>query len=525
MTSQEQQTENLIDVVQFVDDGCTEIFDFKKFEKPPAVDTWQPVGDEIIFKHEKGSIILPVSDVYAMKSLELDYFILSPKKCYNSQMMRDHICHYMNYFLKFYDTEHELLSIYYKIKILIDTAGDKYDKAQFIKDLYRYFMRGSLYYKARMMNEDNYALDLQYRNTKNPGLQYTDKHAKLFLINSIIMNMMIPLMTHYIKKTNISATNAFISECFDELFDMYDVDLFNKLYETALSNISKNERQNAGIWRKQGIRAKNVVTHSLASVSNIIVNIMPKYIYKENAIKFNFSSILNNTSFQITDIGYEYNFISLNSSRRDQENNSEFDKFESYLTKQDEALYLQNKMAGEETMQRIELAYGPFSEDEIEFYMKELSKNRNGYDGIINKFQKGLIFNLFYGYFGDPITVLSINQKDYIKLMISAKKMLLNKGMVILPYILSGKVKRMINRKTVNKKENERIIVSPLHAAMMDRYKDSPEIIEYITSNLAIILTSEFQIIDYEDSSINGYKLETPPEFIFEELYNYVDLI
>ena len=41
--------------------------------------------------------------------------------------------------------------------------------------------------------------------------------------------------------------------------------------------------------------------------------------------------------------------------------------------------------------------YGPFSDEEIDFYMKRL-ENESG--NVINEFQKTLVFNLFYKYFG-----------------------------------------------------------------------------------------------------------------------------
>ena len=68
-------------------------------------------------------------------------------------------------------------------------------------------------------------------------------------------------------------------------------------------------------------------------------------------------------------------------------------KFESHLTKQNEALYLQNKVNCEQTMRDLDVLYGPFDDDEIDYYIERLSK-----DGkfVINSFQKDLVFNLFY---------------------------------------------------------------------------------------------------------------------------------
>ena len=269
------------------------------------IDEWVPEPEDEIFTYVKGAMVLPVSRFYGMSDNPLfDQFVLSPKRCYNSPEMGRHMSLYLNYFEKFYDPEKELLSIYYQMKYLIDIKGSMYPKSEFMNDLYRYFMRGSIYFKCKMLTDDNYLLNLTYRNTKNPGLQYNDKHAKLFLIISLIMNMTIPLITHYIHINKIQPVNDFIMEAYDMMFDLYDVDLYNKLYETALSNISRNEKHNAGLWKKQDIRGKNVTTHSLSSVSNIILNIIPKYEFRGNVVKMNFTSILNNTAFQVTDIGF-----------------------------------------------------------------------------------------------------------------------------------------------------------------------------------------------------------------------------
>ena len=86
------------------------------------------------------------------------------------------------------------------------------------------------------------------------------------------------------------------------------------------------------------------------------------------------------------------------------------------------------------TVKHIEEIYGPFEEEEINWYKKKLTV-----DGapVINYFQRQLVGYLYYKDFGDPITFMSLhNNTDYIKLIIAAKRMLLNSGMVLLPYII-----------------------------------------------------------------------------------------
>ena len=73
--------------------------------------------------------------------------------------------------------------------------------------------------------------------------------------------------------------------------------------------------------------------------------------------------------------------------------------------------------------------------------MRELSDNN---DNCINGFQKQLIFNLFYKYFGDSSSINAINKTDYIKLMISAKKILQNQYMILLPYIVTSRIDKLV---------------------------------------------------------------------------------
>ena len=94
------------------------------FQKPynwGYVDQWIPLPQDQLFKSIDKAIILPVSQYYGYDhSTDLDYFIISPKRCYNKPKMREHIVKYLNYFEAFYDTEHELIAVMSQIKYLID---------------------------------------------------------------------------------------------------------------------------------------------------------------------------------------------------------------------------------------------------------------------------------------------------------------------------------------------------------------------------------------------------------------------
>ena len=196
-------------------------------------------------------------------------------------------------------------------------------------------------------------------------------------------------------------------------------------------------------------------------------------------------------------------------------------RYESNLIKQDESLYIQSKMNSLETMNTIDTLYGPYDQWMIDFY-KERLKNEKGV--IINSFQKQMIFNLFYKMFGDVESIYAINTNDYIKLMLAAKSMLKQSNMIILPYIISGKVDKIVGRKSVNKKELLKLQSSSYYDMIMKKYRDE-KIVKSILSMIATILSSDFSIIDYTDRNLDGKHIEVVPEIVIEEVLMYTLLI
>ncbi len=294
--------------------------------KPEPVDEWKPSKEQEIFKYVKSAIVLPVSDFYNDHTdIRLDLFDTSKKRCYNKDKTKEHICLYLNYLLAYYDTDHELLSYYYKIKPMIDHEP-LYTKSMFIYDIKTYIMTKSMFHKISMMVEDNYKLNLNYKNAPNPSLQYTNHHGKILMAMSIMMNILIPIVSHFTKMKNLNS-NEFFLEVFNMVLNLSPGPyIYSKLYDTSFTNINKTKRVHGTMWDKQDIRGNTMTTHSSYCIDNIILNIMPRYVFSENIISFNYTSIKKNVGYRITDISYEFNFTPFSSAERDEDYNSEFDK-------------------------------------------------------------------------------------------------------------------------------------------------------------------------------------------------------
>lgn len=494
----------------------------------PLVDQWKPQPDDIYFSNAKDIIIAPIAQIYKYNAdnPRINYFWIKPKKSYNSDLLRDHCCDYLNYFEKYFDTEKEYLLNLANIKLHIDCFPE-YNVQSFIGDINRYIIQPSLFVKINNMVEHNYSLELSYKSANNPQLQYTDQDAKALMKLSIMMNLTIPLITHFAYTKKVPDIDEFLMDVYDWILYsqefLSNVNITSKLYETSISNVKRNVKNNAVIWAKQDIRGKDPITHSLGAVRNIILNIIPKYTFSQNMVSLNYTSIQKSNKFQVTDIQYEYSFVSLSSSKREGEDNaSDFDRFESNLTKADESKFLQVKYNYEFTMsQKIEAEWGPFDPAEVDFYMKEI-RNENG--EYINMFQKQLVFNIFYKYFGDSISINNINIIDYVKLIIAAKRILREGNMGILPYIVSGKVDKIVSRKSLNKKEIAEMEASQYYPLVVDKYKN-PKIISQALGTIATIITSNFRIIDFRNSEIHGKPISVETKIIIEETLMYMLLI
>ena len=215
-------------------------------------DSWVPKPEDIMFRTVKGYIITNVSEFFKLRKPDnnLDAFCISTKRSYNNPAMREHTVKYLNYFEKFYDTDHLLYSTYCRIKYYID-CEPSYSKELFFYDIMKYIIRGPMEYMTAKMVTDNYTLNLTYKSRTSPSLQYSNRHAMLLMKISVQINQIIPLLCHFMYKKKIQNTTDFLFEIYDKVIDHPDIDIYSKLYETAYSNVMRSVKTNGPIWNKQ----------------------------------------------------------------------------------------------------------------------------------------------------------------------------------------------------------------------------------------------------------------------------------
>ena len=166
-------------------------------------------------------------------------------------------------------------------------------------------------------------------------------------------------------------------------------------------------------------------------------------------------------------------------------------------------------------MQMIERKYGPFDKAEIEYYKEQL-QTKNGI--TVNRFQRELIYDIFYKMFGDTVSPRFLDNRDqYIELMLAAKKTLLQNGMIIMPYVISSKVEKLVTRKTISKKEEMEFTTLPTYPLLQRKYK-SDKVMLSLLSEIATVISSNFKIIDYYNKNIDGKIIDTNPSMVMAEM-------
>lgn len=496
------------------------------------IDDWMPTPNDIVLSYDRDVIIAPISKTLGMteSSYELDSFCLKSKKRYIDGL-KPKIFKYVNYFEKFYDPERELILVYANIKANCDLIlREEYSPDMFKCDIQRFFLtlnpnKPTLLSKIRKMNAEQYNVRIKPYDSTNISLCYDPIHVMTMMEISTMMDILLPLVAHYAYISKQTDFNAFFATIVQMILDLYpNINIHAKIQETVLTIVNSMIKNDKKLWDVSQIRGMDPCTITCATVNTILLSSFPKYTYNENPLNYNIAVIKNSIAHQITDISFEYDFIVHDSSKRDGEDNSTpLDRFEMQREKSDAGLMLQNQVNCDYTMKTIYKKYRQPSDDEINFYIKELTKNQQQIqpkDG----FQRRLILNLWNSEFGDTASIREITVRDYVSLIILAKERLLAANLKIFPYIISGRIGKLAAKSFINRKDSVHLEQMEEYASVQKKYM-SPKVMNSVIESIASILSSEIYIIDPREE-INNIRIPTEQsEIIIREYLQYILMI
>lgn len=221
-----------------------------------AIDNWiGDDGDEIIRPDGKNLVIEFDKIFNAPSASVLNSFIIK-KDSYVKYL--DIMCDYVNYFIKFYDTDKELLPMYATIMKIISDTRTQLNQSQFIELMYKVIFTDSIKAKITELVEDNYDIDVEDHSSGKKyaeSLEFRNEHVKLLMKISMGMKLMVPVMFHYINKNNIQKVVGYLYPYYQKLFYIFDddIDIYHKLWITVTSRVNTSSSQNKKMFYQREI--------------------------------------------------------------------------------------------------------------------------------------------------------------------------------------------------------------------------------------------------------------------------------
>ena len=498
------------------------------------VDLWEPSEDEELLVGYQGKNLVVLFDkIFDRNTIkEFNYFDISLKEAYYKQL--DVIALYINYFLKFYDSDHELLMAYLKIKYMIDVNHVKNIKREsFIKQLQKILFSDSICEKIKKMSLDNYRVDLtteiKKKKTSNktyaPVLQFNEHHAEILMRISVAIKFAIPLVLHYIKVFhNKDEAKYHLYSYFMPLFKnpilIEDVNILGKLHHTISSRVNSYAKPDRAIYGRHEALGSSVETFIEELFhKNLITDTIFSYRFNGNIISYNSVVLRYQLAFHSKE-DLKMDFLTV-STEKEPEGLSGFDKMEMYTTKIDVFLILFSQVNIEDTIKRIKARMKiKISDEEIEYY-----KEKHDF----NNLSKELIFYFFAKYFGGFRDLYFIKREQYVTLLVIGKKMLEASGNMYMNQLFSSNMKGKSSARIIrNSKFLEKVMSSSTYQELME--KKYPSLIDEknnspVITLLSRLVNSNWSIVDYDMKDMEGEPLEFDNDILAAEFLRFVNNI
>lgn len=513
---------------------------------------WKPREVDKYATYDGGIFIMRFEKAFIDKDniiQKYDRFLIK-KASYEKQLPE--ITKYINYFLRFFDTDHELIIAYLKLKYEIDCKCrfTEENVDELIALLYELLFTPTMVDKVNRMIEKNYFADIEsseeskkYKVSSKQyqeSLEFTNKHVKLLLRISFGMKCICPILFHFVhlQKIKLDKDSKLVYKFYRKLFDIFcedeNVDMYNKLFVYVKAKVQENKSHNDMIYNQRDILGNDVYT--------IIDMFMKKVLISENMVKFKLTEkkdsktgkykenvigfIKTIIKYQLTYFlkeQYTKNFTEVVSAKN-ADGLSGADKMEMNMTKIDEGKIVFSEAVIEYEMKRLRANNSVLqvSEEEIDYYIVNFHPS---------KIQLQLIQSYWSKYFGSFRNMALLNRRSMYFLIILLKKRLLlqagydseyEDGVAILPYLLTANVadEKVSTRIIRNNKFLEKVKSSHSYKTLVEnKYRNLNKIKEdEIIRILSVFINTSFTYVTYEKPEHTGQKIEYSEDRIADEM-------
>ena len=483
-----------------------------------AIDSWIGDDSDEIIRPDGKNLVIEFDKIFNAPSASVLNSFIIKKDSYVKYL--DVMCDYINYFIKFYDTNKELLLMYATIMKVISDSRTQLNQAQFIDLMYKVIFTDSIKAKITELVDDNYCIDVEDHSSGKKyaeSLEFRNEHVKLLMKISMGMKLMVPVMFHYINKNNIQKEVGYLYPYYQNLFYIFDdeIDLYQKLWITVTSRVNTSSSQNKKMFYQREIFGVTPLTLTDELLKdNIIGETIWRYTFDKNPINFN-SVILNKQLRYFARVRYAKDLIAV-----DNEVGSDgltgVDKLEMNQFHADESRIIFSDINIPDTISRLKKKIMiDMPKEEIEYYMEYHTPS---------DFHVELVNTFYATDFGGYSDLSLPTKREYMTLLVLLKRRLQIEGQKYLPLILSGNIHTKLNVRTIqNTKFLTKIQTSDLYQDLINnKYR---YLIEYdpkaILNKISIVINNTFTLVDYDLQEHFGENIEVVNDVVSDEILNF----
>lgn len=462
-------------------------------------------------------LCIKFSKYFKKESEEYENFITScmAKKAYHKLM---HLfCHTANAILNANSTAtQQFLYKYYCLKRDLDDGvynNNESDMNHFIINIVALF-------DVNIMNEIRKYVLSQYIPTETPkfeenkhffieSITFTPYHIKILYVLSRMIHLVAPLCLEYLRNhPGIDAKN-FLGETFKSMFSIAEncgdgiikldeedrkTDVYQKLYSFVESKVESTLKSDKSQWDRQTFFGVIWKSTCELIVNKLIIDIVPEFSFCGNVMHM-VSAVtrksIQDYTFRKKDSFSISSLIDVDANSSDDDNSviSEAEQFDSFNSKHDAfSIYIRHTFTEDTVNKIISRKNIVISPEDVAYYMKNIH---------FHKFQTFAIFSSVIRPFGGTENIYSLNQENYIKLMLMVSASMRMLGLNLLSNYVTG----IKNRHYISKKESRishsLLLQDPLYNHIINtKYANVKNIISkknnFIESKISYLINNEF---------------------------------
>ncbi|WP_300944371.1 hypothetical protein [uncultured Duncaniella sp.] len=446
---------------------------------------------------------------------------------------------YTNYFITYFDDDDELMAAYLEFMMQLHYNKLNMPVESFIDTLYALIATPSMVQKVIRMVEYNTDESLIKKTDEryDESIQLTVEHLKAIMGVTCFQKFIIPVVSHYyaVRQNEVKASGLTDRELYYQVFlafvplfdDYYDIRLYEKLYHTATTRISKTENHDSQMWKRRERFGVTPTSFTNVLMQGFLNDIAQKIVFNQSAIIFLhvcFDKAIKNELIQpdkheMSDMRMDAS-DSVNGiySRWDRwqmgcTGNSERERLRAYASIRDMIWRMGNDVGLKfhkyeyEHRSTTEVSDDPDVQEEYEYYLEHISRPMNE--------TQEYIINLYCSKeLGAPDDVKMMKFEDKVQIIMIMKRDLRSRNYSYIPFFISSKVKPEATRRYNNNSLKKLFMSNPLYEDWEEELEDTKELMNMskFLGELKTLISCPIICVEF-DSELEG-RVMNPADII-----------